>query len=253
MLLGLYRKEGTMSSFTVSSGNQNIVSLFSSLPGASNNSMGALTSTIAGLTTDYASIKNGSYGKVTKAYYAKQSDSSDKTESKSDKTSSKTKTDTMESTAAKAKSLENSIDSLSKPSLYSANTYNAEAVGKKAKNFVDAYNSAIKDSLSSSSMNVQNKGYKLASLTLSNEKALENIGISINSKDNTLALDMDKFKAASANDVKAVFGGNAGYAKDAAALASSITSAANSESATYTSNGVYNGIQATGNIFDSLF
>lgn len=62
--------------------------VYSSLLGGGGTAGGAGAST---LLTDYASIKNGSYGKMMKAYYAKQkaeeeAESSDSVSSKSKKT-----------------------------------------------------------------------------------------------------------------------------------------------------------------------
>lgn len=250
-------KEGTMA-FTVNSGNSNITTLFSSLSGTSkNSSIGSLTSTIAGLTTDYASIRNGSYNKVVKAYYTKADKESGESAKKTKKDTQlkETSTDAFAKTASKATDLKTQAAALTKDSLYYESTYNATSMEAKAESFVKSYNSAMKSALNSDSVSIQNKALKMVQLSYVNKDALEKIGISVSKEDDvTLSIDADKFKSASASDVSAVFGKNSKYSKGAMELADSIASAAAKEEATYTSSAAYDTkVSSVGNMFDNMF
>ena len=87
---------------TINSSASAVSSLFSNMGGNNSSNLGALTNTIAGLTTDYASIRNGSYNKVVKAYY-KKGDSEDAVTVKK-KTDKKTNEQTLQlAEAIKAK------------------------------------------------------------------------------------------------------------------------------------------------------
>lgn len=239
---------------TVNSGNTNIVSLFSSLSSTNSSSIANLSNTIAGLTTDYNSIKNGAYGKVTKAYYAKTGNDEVETSEKDTKKNKKTEVSasSLEKMATKATNLESSVTALSKNSLYTENSYNADIVADKVKGFINSYNSVI-NAADSSSMGVKAKANKLISLTESNESALNAIGITVG-KDDTLSLDTSKFKTASASDVAALFGKNSSYASAAGVYADSIATTATAEGSTYGSNGsISSSAGSVGSLFDSLY
>ena len=85
--------------------------LFSSLSSNSrSNNTNSISSSFTFL-SDYASIKNGSYGKLLKAYYAKTSED-DTTTSSANKYSSKLGASTSEDTAETLAKVQSSTDSL---------------------------------------------------------------------------------------------------------------------------------------------
>ena len=255
-LFGDYqRKEGTMG-LTINSSASAVSSLFSSMGGNTNSNLGALTNTIASITTDYASIKNGSYNKVVKAYY-KKGDTEDTTvKKKTDKkTEEKVKSTALDKVATKATDLGSKASSLAKDSLYKADSYNAESVASKVSDFVKSYNDAYAAGVKSDSESIQNKALKMAQSAVTNEKALNKIGISVDSDNYTLSVDADKLKSASAADVEAVFGKKANFVNDITKQATNMANTANKESsATYTAKASYGSNTASvGSLFDNMF
>ncbi|MBQ8627581.1 MAG: hypothetical protein IJ419_15670, partial [Agathobacter sp.] len=93
---------------------------------------------------DYASIKNGSYSKLMKAYYAQDDADASKANSKND-------TDDTDQTLAEIKSttasLKESAQALySSKSLFEKNTdgeYDMEAIYEKVNAFIEDYNAAV--------------------------------------------------------------------------------------------------------------
>lgn len=251
-------KEGAMS-FTISSGNENISTLFSSLSASNkNSSLGSLTSTIAGLTTDYASIRNGSYNKVVKAYYAKADKTEESSGSKKDsktKETAESRAEAYSKTTSAATSVESVASALTKDSLYYESTYDATKMYAKAQSFVDSYNSLMDSALNSDSVSIQKKGLNMVQLSYLNREALGKIGIEVSTEDDvTLTIDSNKFKSASASDVAAIFGKDSKYSKNIIESATAIKEAASTEAATYTSSAAYdNKVASVGNMFDEMF
>ncbi|MCM1088269.1 MAG: hypothetical protein NC419_08935 [Muribaculaceae bacterium] len=140
------------------------------------------------LLSDYASIKNGSYGKMLKAYYAKQAavdeeDSSTSGTKNSEKTkdaASASAARTFYETASKMSSLDYSEDNLDK--LYD----NVSA-------FVKDYNSMMTSASKSKNSTVQAQADALNDYTYQNYKLFAKIGITMNA-DRTLSIDEDTFK-----------------------------------------------------------
>lgn len=242
---------------TINSSASAVSSLFSSMGNNSSSNLGALTGTIAGLTTDYASIRNGSYGKVVKAYYKKgDSEETSSVKKKTDKkTEDSVKSTSLDKVATKATDLGSKAAALSKDSLYKADSYNADSVASKVTDFVKSYNDAYAAGVKSDSESVQNKALKMAQSAITNEKALNKIGISVDSDNYTLKVDADKLKAASATDVEAVFGKKANFVNDVTKQATNMANTATKESAaTYTSNASYgNTTSSVGSLFDNMF
>ena len=190
--------------------------------------------------SDYASIKNGSYGKLVKAYYAKQD---------ADKLSSG-KDSVQKSTLMKngADALKKSAEALSNDSLWEkkktgekteANDYDWEAIIKAVKSFVEDYNDVIEKSGESNSKDVLRNAVWLTGITESNKNVLSKIGISIG-KGNKMELDEEALKKADIGTFKILFTGNNSFASKVLMKANSISNAAARASGTYKSNGTYN-------------
>lgn len=241
--------------------------LFSSLPGNSGANLNFLS--------DYASIKNGSYGKLMKAYYSEtasdevKSAVSNSNKSKSTSTSTDTaSTLTKVESAAESlkesadklittgtKSLFNKIDVETKDKDGNAVTekgYDTKAIYSAVSSFVDSYNSMISATKDVNSTSITNRMNTLTSATDSNEKLLASVGIKIKD-DNTLSIDKDTFMAADMSKVKSLFNGNSSYGYRASTQASLIDYAATNEASkanTYSANGTYSNNHSSGSILN---
>lgn len=240
--------------------------LFRNLSGSKGSSMGNLN-----FLSDYAAIKNGSYGKLMKAYYAKDTaDSSSKTaagktDNKTDnKTENKTTStakdsaDTLAKIQKSADGLKESADKLiakGKDSLFASKEYDADAIYSAVSDFVKDYNELIDNASDSSSNNVLSKSLTLVNQTAANKNLLEKVGITLND-DDTLSIDEKAFKSANMTTVKSLFNNTGSYAYKASAQASLIDFAAENESSkanTYTMNGTYGNNYSMGSIMDTWF
>ena len=228
--------------------------------------------------SEYASIKNGSYGKLMKAYYAKDGSSNEvssiaKEQNKSTISTSKDTAKTLSAIQGAADGLKESADKLiskSTSSVFSkidveskdeyglsktTKEYDLDAIYKSVSTFVNDYNSLIDKAGDSSTSSIANKLKSLIGTTSSNEKLLAKVGITID-KDNTLSIDKEKFQAADMTTVKSLFNGNSSYAYRVSAQASMIDFAASTESSkanTYKGNGSYSNSYSSGSMFDYGF
>lgn len=141
----------------------------------------------ASLLSDYASIKNGSYGKMMKSYYAKVKDA--EAEEETSKSGSKTKEKDAASASAARKFYEtatgmNALD-------YSAD--NIDELYDKVSAFVKDYNSMMKAASKSNNSEVKAQADALNDYTYQNYKLFAKVGITMNA-DRTLSIDEDTFK-----------------------------------------------------------
>lgn len=241
--------------------------LFQSMTTSRGNSLGNLN-----FLSDYASIKNGSYGKLMKAYYAK--DAADKTASKGKDTETKknsisTAADspkTLSEIEKAADAMKESADSLlvkgSKSVFRKKNEkatvseeYDTDAIYKAVSGFVTDYNDLLSKTSAASSKNLQSKADTLAAVTSANAKLLSRVGITVNS-DSSLSLDEEVFKKSDMGTVKNLFGTTGAYGYKVSAQASMIDYTAAKESTrsnTYTANGTYSNVYSAGNILNSFF
>lgn len=241
--------------------------LFQSMTTSRGNSLGNLN-----FLSDYASIKNGSYGKLMKAYYAK--DAADKTASKGKDTETKKNSISTAADSAKtlseiekaADAMKESADSLlvkgSKSVFRKKNEkatvseeYDTDAIYKAVSGFVTDYNDLLSKTSAASSKNLQSKADTLAAVTSANAKLLSRVGIIVNS-DSSLSLDEEVFKKSDMGMVKNLFGTTGAYGYKVSAQASMIDYTAAKESTrsnTYTANGTYSNVYSAGNILNSFF
>lgn len=215
---------------------------------------GGISSSLYSSLGDYAMIKNGSYGKLVKAYYAQMSD--DKTSSNSkrnEETKIKEDTDKKELTETKTKSasLKTSASALmdvgkksvfNKTDVKDAETgettqqYDTDKIYKAVKQFTTDYNALITDALKSTNTSIARKGTTLKGEMTARKDMLEDIGIKINS-DNTLSIDEKTFKDADMRDVKNLFNGSHSLGAKAYQKAIEIN---NLSSSAASSNSLYN-------------
>lgn len=196
--------------------------------------------------SDYAAIKNGSYGKLMKAYYAKQD--AEKLSGKGD-TSQKL---TLMKTSAD--SLKKSADALNDASLWEkkkikkkdektgeeteVEDYDWDAITKQVKSFIDDYNDVVKEAGESNTKDVLRNASWMTGMTDKTSHLLSKIGITIG-KGNKLELDEDELKKADISSLKTVFTGYNSFAGKTAQKATGISNATNRANATYTNNGTY--------------
>ncbi len=248
--------------------------LFSSLGGSSSGG------TNLNWLSDYASIKNGSYGKLMKAYYSQNSDDSVKklaqnTVNKNKNASALTSEETKAYTKVQSTTddLKESADALlvnGSKSLFAKKDittkdenglettqkgYDVDKIYSAVSSFVNNYNSVIKAAGDVDNNSINNRVDSMMNASASNKNMLAKIGITIN-KDNSLSIDKDTFMKADMNKVKTLFNDTGSYGYSVSASASMINYNADyamSKANTYTMNGSYNNAYNAGNLFNNYF
>jgi len=199
--------------------------------------------------SDYAMIKNGSYGKLMKAYCAKQD--ADKLSQTGD-TSKK-----LTLMRSSADSLKKSADALNNDALWEkkkikkkdeatgeeteVEDYDWNAITKAVKSFIDDYNSVVEETGSSDTKNVLRNAVWMTNMTDQAENLLSKVGITVG-KGNKLELDEDALKKSNITTLKSLFTGYGSFADKISKKAGSISNAAartKGVDKTYTSSGGY--------------
>jgi hypothetical protein len=242
--------------------SSSISTLFSSLSsGSSSSSASSLFSGSTSWLSDYYSIRNGSYHRLLKAYYAMDTSSStSSTKTTDDKTTSTTTATTDSTASAKELSALKSdagqvSDSVSKlmekgtKSLFNkvssedaegkvSYDYDTEAIYNAVSTFADDYNKLYQAASESKVTSVKNAATSMSGITSANSKLLSSVGI-IMGTDGKLSVDADTFKAADMTVAKSLFNATGGYAYQIGTEASVISSAVVSQASggTYTSSG----------------
>lgn len=188
--------------------SSSLSSLFSSMGGSS-------------LLTDYASIKNGSYGKLMKSYYGSAKSSSTGSGSKAgtsnvlekileEKRNPKVSKDTKESNEKLTTGLSNLKGVVS--ALQSGKTYTDTANGQSAadktvsavKAYVEQYNNVVTAAKGSTLTNKTAYVANMMSSTAANADKLAEIGVTVNSN-GTLEVNEKELKAAGTSKVQELF------------------------------------------------
>jgi ElaB/YqjD/DUF883 family membrane-anchored ribosome-binding protein len=247
--------------------SSSISTLFSSLGSSSSSSSGV--SDLLGISySDYASIKSGSYGKLLKAYYALDSDSSTKSSSSDSTEASDTSTSTSKDTSKVLASIESGAEELTDTAkeLYTrsnnkvfkkdaSGNYDTDTIYNKVSDFVEDYNTLLTSAAKSSTSKISSALSSMKNLTETNETSLSEIGISVNSKSGTLSIDADTFKSADMDKVKNLFNGTGSYAYGVATQSAMIDSYAQAEASksnTYDSSGSYTYNFSSGSIISAF-
>ena len=197
--------------------------------------------------SDYASIKNGSYGKLLKAYYAQED--AQKVYSNQDSVQKST----MIKSGADA--LKKSADALMDDSLWEKKKltkkdettgeeseiedYDWDKITKVVKAFISDYNDMIEQAGEANSKGVLRNAVWMTGTTEANENVLSKIGITVG-KGNKMELDEEKLKKADIGTLKTLFTGHNSFARKVSMKANSISNAAAWSNGTYKSNGTYN-------------
>ncbi|MBQ3558505.1 MAG: flagellar filament capping protein FliD [Agathobacter sp.] len=202
--------------------SNSINSLFSSMGTSASSSY---SNGVMGINlNDYASIKNGSYGKLMKSYYAL-----DEEESTKDK---KSKNDT-DDTDATIRSIKTASDDLkdSAAALYSSKglfaqdangEYDMDAIYEKVNAFIEDYNAMIGSVGSAETESIAKAGGNIVNATSNNIDMLSKLGISVSGADFTLSIDKEKFMKSNISDIKSMFSGVGSFAYQVGAKASRI-------------------------------
>ncbi len=203
---------------------------------------------------DYNQIRNGSYGKLLKSYYAQQSpvksaskadttktdktsraESSSKTYKKSTELNASTATTKMKSAADELKT---SAESLKNSDIWKKKngTLDTDALAKSVKEFASDYNDVIaqNEKVGAKSITNQTQYMKNASNTMA--KALEKVGVTFD-KEGKMSVDETTLKKAEEKDLRAAFYGSYSYSSQISSNAAAISSAAARNSSTYGADG----------------
>lgn len=262
--------------------NFNVGSLFSGF-GSNSSGVGGL----GGLLSDYNSIRNGSYGKLLKAYYGGMNNNKSykPAYSRVDKRDDYSyNTSTARDDAATIKELQSTTDKLtaSAKALYTSGSksvfnkvdvkdedgnvvkdsrgvakqqYDVNKIYKGVKSFVDNYNSVLEAADKSADTKVQNSVIGMINYTKMESNMLSKLGISIGS-DYKLSIDEETFKKADMNVAKSLFNGTGSYAYtigSKSAMANNYADLEASRANTYNRYGSYGNNFNSGSIYNSYF
>lgn len=251
---------------SMSMNNANVISsLFSNFQGGMSSQGSSFQTDMLGINyTDYASIRSGSYQKLLKAYYSNE----DIQKSDSDTSSTKDKQASAAKIQTDASALQDSAEALldqGSKSLFKKVTttdkegnktegYDTDKIYKAVDEFVKNYNAAVKSAGSSSANGVTTAAASMVNMTNINSKMLKDIGITVNSKDHTIALDEKSFKSADMTKVKSLLNDKGSFAYRVSVQSSMIEYHAKNEAQkanTYNGFGKYSNNFSSGNMWDN--
>lgn len=189
-------------------------SLFGSLSNKKSNEFGTNSIFDQISLKDYASLKNGSYSQLTKAYYAKNNaDTKDETSSSlKDLNTLKTAATDLKKSSEELSTTEPDYDKLY----------------KQVTSFVEDYNQMIKKGGDSESDTVLRQTLNLTTLTNSYSNLLGRSGVTIQA-DNTLAVDEETFRKSDMTSLKNLFIGANSYSSSVSAKASHLVASSGQE------------------------
>lgn len=205
--------------------------------------------------SDYAMIKNGTYKKLMKAYYADTDNSFVKSVAKS-KAASQDNNVEIKKLQETSKALSESAEALygeKGRDLYTEDK--RDDLLKAVSGFVKDYNSTVDAVGSSDNAKVVRIGNSMAGNAVANYKLLSSIGIRVGT-DSKLTLDEDTLKKANLSSIKSVFSGVGSFAYRTGASASYINNYAKNDAAKasglYGASGSYSAY-LQGSTYNSFF
>ena len=214
---------------------------------------GAMGAANLNFLSDYASIKNGSYGRLMNAYYGPDKSRVSGIVNNNSLNSLSTSRDDPK----QLKDIQSSAGSLKKSAdaLLASGATDTDAVYKAVSNFIKDFNNLIDKGNESNTTNITNRINSLTNMANMNSKLLGQVGITVDS-DGKLSVKEEDFKKANTTTVKTLFSGAGSFAFQASAQASLIDFAASNEAArsnTYNASGGFSNNFSTGNIFGTFF
>lgn len=187
--------------------------------GTSNNSSTGFSG-LSSMLSDYASIKNGSYGKLMKSYYNIKNDTSVSGTGSGSKTTLEKILEQRQNPAVSKEvsnanaALSQGISDLSSSvrTLQKDSTYEAAAAGQSdqdkvvsaVKNFVNDYNDVVSSAKKSTNASLTSNVASMMKSTTENKNALAEIGVTVN-RDGTVSLNEKKLKSADSSKVQELF------------------------------------------------
>lgn len=237
-------------------------------------SLGNSSTSQSNILAEYASIRNGSYYKLAKAYYAKTDTQESSSSSKQDTTktatvsSDKAKAQALNTVKSSADSLTESLDKLTakgKDSLFqkvsktgtdgkTTEDYDVDKIYSAVADFVKNYNDTYEAAEDSTVSSISSTARTMYNSTRANEKLLAQVGITMDSE-NRLVVDEETFRKADMKTVESLFSGNGSYGyglKVNASYASLSASNAASQNSLYNSSGSYTQLNRL-SAFEELF
>lgn len=190
--------------------------------------------------SDYASIKNGSYGKLMKSYYAEQKKGTVDNSSVTGRTDKKEPVDTTGLSVMKQKAdgLKNAAEALNKEELWKQTdgSYDMDKIVSAVKNFVKEYNGVIDQSAKVNSQEIIRDAKYMTGMTGTMAKSLAKAGITTGF-DGKLSVNEETMKQANVSSLKSLFSGAVSYGSQIAGKAGEISRDAVMNSSLYGSNG----------------
>ena len=249
--------------------------------------MNSSGSTFSGLLGEYNQIRNGTYGRLLKAYYKKyNADGTAKSSTDTDKATNKVKTSSdtvdtakeLEAVKDSATALQNAAMKLAavktgSSSLYEKKTivdtnedgststrtdYDYDTLVKTVQSFVSAYNDTLESMGTIEAASVQQKTQWMTQVTKQYTDELAGVGISVD-KDGRLALDEKAFREKDMTELQDFFEGTNSVLGQLARKASNLAGAAELQAtkaaSAYTATGSNYAADSmnSGTLFDSLF
>lgn len=233
----------------------NASGLFNSFFGSSSTSNTASSS--MNVFADYASIKNGSYGKLLKSYYGGSNtakrlvdDKDSTTTNAADKINA---TKNRDNASALKDALAPLLEEDEKKSLFVkkdikaedgtvTNDYDRDAIHKAVAAFADKYNEFIDEAADSDNTSVLRTTGNMVNSVRANKKLLADVGITIGSN-NKLTVNAEKLNKADINKLKTLFNGDYSVAgrveKSASQVYNQSVSELASKKSLYTASGTY--------------
>lgn len=221
--------------------------LFSGLNNTKNNSF-ASTDFLGINYSDYATIQNGSYHKLLRAYYSENVSDEVKSAVSNKTSTSSDDTKTLAKIQSAAGDLKDSISNLQ-----TAKEYDGDAYYETVKKYVNDYNTMLEQAADSNTNSILRAAKNMTNYSKVNEKLLAKVGITIGT-DNKLSVDKETLQKASETDLKSLFQSRGSYAYQIQTQASLIEGYAKNEAAkanTYSSSGVYTYNYTTGELYNS--
>lgn len=217
--------------------NFNISSMFGGF--GSNNSLGSFNF------SDYASIKNGSYGKLMKSYYAEQKKSTraEKTDKDTSSKINRKKEAAIDKTGLtqmkkEADGLKTAAEALNEDALWKQTDgkYDMDKIVSAVKTFANEYNDTLNQAAKVNSKDIAQDVRYMNSMTNTMSKALSKIGVTVGT-DGKLSVNEDELKKANVTSIKSLFAGSVSYGSQISDRASEIARDTVMNSSVYGSNG----------------
>ena len=200
--------------------------------------------------SDYYAIRNGSYKKLAKSYYANKGEDAQKDTTSESKLLTMAKSDAEGTVAELSKLMDESLwkkKSSTSESGEVTEEYDWDKITKNVQAFVDSYNDLLDSADDVNSNSVLRRTLHLTEAVSSYAGTLGKLGITVG-KDNKLSLDTDKLKNADDNAIKSMFIGKNSVADKLVTKISGVSSSASGAMGSYSDSGKYSGTVTSSSI-----